>query len=381
MKLEILQENLIKGLSVVGRAVTSKPQIPILANILLATEEGRLKITATNLEIGITTWVGAKVLKEGAFTVPARTFIELVSTLPAGKVELELTEGQLLITAGGFKAKINGIPAAEFPSTGQDKAEEARKNILELDTGDFVEAVNKTSFSAAMDESRPVLTGVLFKFTEKGLDLVATDGFRLSLKKLEGGSLKGKTEEFEKMPIVPVKALLEAARIVGESKDRKTVKISFSPAEVKFLLEDVWVTARLIEGNFPSYEKIIPEKGSLKITADSQSLGRAVRTAGIFARDSANIVKFVKGSSANFIVKANAAQVGENETEVEAKMEGDDIDLAIAFNYRYLLDFLGSLGKEEQVIMEFSGPLAPGVFRIPSDPEFLHIIMPVRVQN
>ncbi len=378
MKLEILQENLLKGLSMVGRVITSKPQMPVLANILLETDNGRLKLSATDLEISITTLIGVKILKEGKYTIPAKTFAELVGSLPPGKVEMELEEGQLAITAGRFKAKVNGVPAQEWPL----KAMEGKKTAgwkLEIAAEEFIVGVACTSFAAAADEGRPVLTGILFKLTDSGLTMVATDGFRLSVKKLAAVKAEGKGEETRSF-IIPVKALQEVARILSENKELKILKINLTENSADFDLGDTQLSARLIEGLYPAYEKIIPGAPVIKARVGREELASGIRTAGVFARDSANIVKFVLNKS-QFLVKAVAAQVGENESEIDAKIEGIEEELAIAFNFHYLLDLLNCAGKSEELTLGFSGPLAAGMFKISDDQSFLHIIMPVRVQS
>lgn len=375
MKLEILQENLAKGLSNSSRSVSSKPQMPILANVLLSTDNGQLKLATTNLEMGITLWVGARIEKEGSFTVPAKTLNELVTSLRPGKIEMELVDGQLSLKSGKFAAKINGIPAGEWPVK-EILSEDKKEEVLEVDAAELVAAINKVAFSVALDESRPVLTGVLLKIENGTATMVATDGFRLSCKSFKvSGSLEDRTI------VVPAKALWEVGRIVGEVKNEQKLKIIFLPGQVRFLTGETEIFARLIEGNFPVYERIIPKETAFDVVLDKEEFLRAVKTAGIFARDSANIIK-LKLSDNDLEISANAAQVGEDKGDVPVKVEGSVPvgGFSIAFNFRYLLDVL-NIADSEQVKISFSGPLAPGVVKIPADPDFLHIIMPVRVQG
>ncbi len=382
VQVEILQENLNHSLSVINRVIASRPQIPILANILIEAKEGKLFLTASNLETSVVVESGAKIVTEGEFTVPGRTLSEIISSLPADKILLEVVEGSLLVKAGSFHARVNGVSAAEYPRL-SEKATLDEGNYWEIDKKELLKGLTKTLFSAAGDESRAVLTGVLFKSQEKGLTLVSADGFRLSVVSLD--KVTSSKKEPSLSLILPSRSLSEVVRILSDQasdKDSQTIKIFISSTEnqVYFDLANIKIFSRLIAGNFPDYEKIIPSKSSLKVTASAEELSKAVRLASIFARDSANIVKF-KVKDLKLKISANAAQVGENESEINVTLEGEDQEeeFTIAFNYRYLLDFL-AVGNGE-VVMEFSGAVASGVFRFSASPNFLHLIMPVRLQN
>ncbi|MEK7565931.1 MAG: DNA polymerase III subunit beta, partial [Patescibacteria group bacterium] len=327
-------------------------------------------------ETTTTIFIGAKILKDGSFTLPARTFTELINTLPAGKITLELSEGQLLVSTDKFNSKINGIPAVEWPIS-ETEVLDAKKDKVEISASDFVSAVNQTAFAAATDDGRPALTGVLFLPEEDKLTLVSTDGFRLSQKTLV-------TKITGKSVLVPAKALIEAARIIGEETKKEAgslIFLSFIKNQIIFFIGDIILSSRLIEGTFPAYEKIIPSTtSSLSVSLSSAELLRAIRSAGIFARDNANIIKF-QISDNKFQISSVAAQIGENVSELDAKIDGGTKEkFTIAFNYRYLLDFLSIIGDDE-VVIEFSTPLSPGLFKIPALKNFLHLIMPVRVQN
>lgn len=366
MKVEILQENLIVGLTLISRVVSSKIQMPILGNVLLETVDGQLKLSGTNLEISLNTTIGAKIVSEGSFTVPARTFLEIVGSLPGGKIVLDQSEGQLTVVSGKFKTKINGIPASEWPKTNNEtKKEELRTKI---DFKVFKELVNKTIISVGTDEARPALTGMLVKSSGKELYMVATDGFRLSQTRTEI-----KSEEFS--VIIPAKAMLEVARMEG-----KELEITLTGNDVFFTLEDATLTARLIAGNFPAYEKIIPQSSENFLIVDAVDLLKSVKLAGVFARDSANIVKLAISNS-QLAIKSQAQQTGENQSEVEVKLDKpQEEELIIAFNYHYLLDLLNIAGDHE-VKFSFTNSLAAGLFEIIGDKDFLHLIMPVRVQS
>lgn len=368
MKLDILQENLKNAVSVVSRVLVTKPQMPILANILLETKDGQLVLTASNLETTVTLSVGAKIETSGAFTVPGRTLGEVTAGLAAEKITLVAEENNLLITGGKFKAKIAGLPAADFPKlTNINEKEVVSWEFSKLD---FLKIINQVSFAAATDDSRAALTGILFKPGTDGLVLAATDGFRLSVVSLP----KIKNENLESF-LLPAKALLEIARIIGEK-----ITLTLVSNQVIFNTGEIKIYCRCIAGKFPEFEKIIPANCSLKIVAASEELNKAVKLAAIFARDSANIVK-LKIKNKKLVISANAPQTGENETEMEIEIEkGGGEEFSIAFNYRYLLDFLNNTDSPE-FTGEFNDSLSSGVFRLPSDPHFLHLIMPVRVQS
>jgi len=372
MKIQILQENLNKGLNIASRLVSAKTQLPILANVLLRTKDNNLEISATNLETGIVLQLGAKIEEEGEITIPARILTEFVSSLLAGKVDLETKENSLNIVCEGNQASFNGISASEFP-----KLPEPAETLFPLPSEKFCEAINQVAFSAATDEGRPVLTGVLFKTEGKKLSLAATDGYRLSLKSLE---LTTSAEE-EKSLILPAKTLIEVGRIISENKNQKeaVVKMGFTKEQnqVVFVFPEMELFSRVIEGEFPDYTKIIPSNLSTKVVLDKENFNRAVKIVSIFARDSSNIVK-LKINKNNLEISANSPQIGENKNSLEIKLEGETGE--IAFNFRFLQGFLGAVSSQE-VSFEMTGSLNPGVFKGVGDNSFSHIIMPVRLQT
>ena len=373
MKLSVLKENLHLAVNTASRFVASKAQLPVLGNLLIVADK-ELKITATNLETGLNYWVGAKIEKTGSICVPARLFSEFVASLPSEKVELEIIDNSLFVKSAGFQASFNGINAGEFPavptSTDQSKIALSGQNLGKV--------FNQLTFAAAQDESRPVLGGVLLKLKEERLIAVATDGYRLSLKEIK--EIKGiqKVIDFQKGLLVPARTLTEIGRLVDETKSENLgLNIAPESNQIIFSVGEAEVVSRLIEGEFPDYEKIIPKENTTKAVFDKEDLARSVKIASLFARESANIVKFnIKGKSAK--ISANAAQLGENISEIDAKLEGEDVQ--IAFNAKYLSDYLASIGGQT-VVLKASGALNPGVFTCDSDSSYLHIIMPVRVQE
>ena len=371
MKVVLLQENLNNALRLVLRAVSSRGQLPILNNVLIKTENGRLKLQTTDLSIAIASWVGTKIIDEGAITVPCKMIAEFIASLPAEKVTLEAKNGLLSLKSGKHKADINGLAASEFPIISPKKGGE--KYLIPVSV--FEQMIKKTAFAAAADEGRPILTGVLTLLKKGLLTMAATDGYRLS-------KIDKKIESDDKQSfslVIPARSLLEVSKSIVEEDEGKNFKMEVFKQEgsVVFSSKDIEVITKTIEGKFPDYEKIIPQSHEAETVVDCQELERAARIASIFARDSANIIR-LSVEKDKLLVSANTAEVGSNVTEVDCKTKGKEGK--IAFNSRYLLDFLAAQEAEE-ISFEFAGPLSPGVFKGIKSEDFLHIIMPVRVQE
>lgn len=373
MKLQVLQENLNSGLLTASRTISSKAQLPILSNVLLkATKEG-LQILATNLETGVNIKIGAKIDKEGEITIPAKIFTEIVSSLSTERIDLEVVENTLKLTTNSYQATLNGLPATEFPKFPNYSSED----LFSLPAEKLLEAINQVAFAAATDDSRPILTGILFELEGKDLSLVATDGYRLSLKKVEVNSpVKEKISL-----IIPARSLIEVSRVLEEEKEKKEkiLKMGFTKEQnqVVFVFPEIELFSRVIEGTFPDYQKIIPNSFTTKLILDREIFSREVKVVSIFARDSANIIKF-KIQKDLLEMSANSPQIGENKSSLEIKQEGEEGE--IAFNFRFLQGFLSAVNVQE-ISLEINGPLNPGVFRGAGDDSFLHIIMPVRLQS
>jgi DNA polymerase-3 subunit beta len=374
MKLSLLQENLNIALSSVSRFVALKAQLPILSNILFSTDSGRLKLSATNLELGINYWLGAKIADEGSFTIPAKEITEFVSYLPTGKLDLELNPQSLLeVASAKAQSTFTTIPAADFPVLPSLN----EKTSLEIDLNVLSDTISQVAFAAAADDSRPVLTAVLCRFSVDSLSLVATDGFRLSLKeiKLVNPLVLPKGQENLTF-LIPSRSLLEVAKLAKSTKKLK-FGLSSDAHQLIFVLEDLELVSRLIEGEYPDYQRIIPESFATKIHLDKNEFAQAVKIASVFARESANVVKLsIKSSSID--VSANATQIGQNKATVDARVEGEPLE--IAFNYKFISDFLASC-KGNEVVIQLNEPLTPGLFQDVADPHFTHIIMPVRIQD
>ncbi len=366
MKASFLTENLQKNLSFVNHAVSNTNQLEILSFFLISAEKGKIKISATDLEIGISSFFPANVEKEGQACVPAKTFFDLINNVGEEKITIE-TDGQSLIVTGKkIRMALQTTPAEDFPKLYDDKGEEKATFRKE----EVVKDLSKVVFSASADSSRPALSGVLIKKEKAGVLMVATDGYRLSLKHSFLIKTKGENDE-----------LLLSARVIRELISLKEEEISLFVSEksnqVIFVAGETTLVGRLIEAEYPSYEKIIPDSFETKTEFDREEMQRAVKICSVFSRETANIVK-LSVKKDKIIVSANTPSAGENTVEVDAKTSGEGNE--IAFNARYLLDLFANL-DEETMSFEMTGPLNPGVFKIAGDNSFLHLIMPIRVQG
>ena len=373
MKVTCLQENLIRGLQIAGRGVSTRTTLPILSNVLLRTESGRLRLTATNLEVGINCWVAAKVEDEGSITVPAKLFTDFVSSLPPGPIELSLNvrTKTVHIKSGPFEANLKGLDAEEYPLI---------PGIPEKPTTRMAQSVlrrmvHEVAFVAATDDSRPVLTGVLTTFEGQEVVMAAADPYRLSVRR--GPLLAAVPERVE--AIVPAKSLFEVERILEDTDDAVEVYITPNKSQIIFHTEEVDLVSRIIEGQFPNYKQVIPSSSQTTVIVQRDELLKATRLASYFARDAANIVRFQidPSGSAPLVVSATAAEVGDNTGRIDATVQGQPT--AIAFNSRFVQDALASLTAPE-IKLELGGPLAPGVIKITEDEDtYLHVVMPLRI--
>jgi DNA polymerase-3 subunit beta len=375
MKVSCLQENLARGLGTVARAVAQRSTLPVLGNILMATEDGRLRLSATNLELGITCWIGAKIHEEGTTTVPARTIVDLVNTLPNDQVEMELTmrTQTLNVRSGAFNNDIKCIDAQEFPPLPPSDEEAG----LILSVTDLREMIQQVAFAASTDDARPVLTGVLAEFSEGTLTLAAADGFRLSVRSALLDS--NQTENIK--AIIPARALSELSRVLSDGEETVTLIMPPGRGQVIFRAKNVEVVSQLIEGTFPDYAGIIPTGFATRSVLSTASFRKACKAAEIFAREAAHSarLRITPGSElepGTLEVSATSAETGSNETIVDATIDGEPVE--IAFNVRFLVEVL-SVIDNPNVALETSTPSSPGVIRPVGDEDFLHVVMPMHL--
>jgi len=376
MKVTILQENLARGLGIVSKAVSPRSTLPVLANILIASDEGRLRLSATNLEMGITCWIPARIEEEGSTTVPARTFIDLVGTLPTDQVLLKLdAQTQTLNVRGGTSTNdIKCIDAQEFPPLPVPDLDGA----VQINVGDFREMIHQVVFAASSDEARPVLMGVLIQVEKDKLTMAAADGFRLSVRK----AVLSTPSPSPVSAIVPSQALKELARVATDGEDPIYMVLPKGRGQVVFRVKDVEVVSQLIDGTFPDYQQIIPRSYKSRTLVSTSSLLKACKQAEIFAREGSNVARFnIKSAQGEMQpseveISATSEETGKNETIVEATVDGGG--LLIAFNVKFLREALEVI-RTPNVALETSAPNAPGVVKPVGDDQFLHVIMPMHL--
>lgn len=373
MKVSLLSDLLQKKLSFVNHAVSSKSQLPVLLNILLETRNNELVLSSTDLEIGVETTVAAQIEEEGSITIPARTFSELISSLQHVELTLETKDDSMLIRSKKTRSTFQTLPKEDFPKLYEDKGTQ----IATVNTKQFRSDIQTVVFAAGTDAARPALSGVLVrKDASGGLLLVATDGYRLSLKQhvLASDTTHSLTEG--QSLIVPARVFRETAMLKDEA-DHMSLFITEQNNQIMFEAGETLLLGRLISGEFPPYEKIIPSDFSATTTFDREEMLKAVKICSIFARDSANIIKFSLKADKIIVSSTNGA-TGENTVEIEATLKGEENE--IAFNARYLLEFLSNIDATT-LTFEMVGPLNPGVFKVENDASFLHLIMPIRIQE
>lgn len=368
MKVSCTQENLAKGLSITSHMVSIRATLPVLNNILLKVEKGKLTLSATDLEIGITTWIGAKADQEGAITCPARLLTEYVNTNTDKNINLELKDTTLHLESEHFKANIKGIEAAEFPLIPEVK----KGPKIEILSADLKTGILQTVFASALDETRPVLAGVHLKTINNKVKLVATDSYRLAEKTINLGA-----ENKEPISVVvPAKTMAEVGRLLDESIEK--AEITIGENQVQFKLGPTVIISRLVEGSFPDYEQIIPTNIKTKIELENIEFANAIKMASFFARDAANNIKLQVKLPKQFKIVAVSPQVGDNISELEAQISGDELE--IAFNAKFILDCLPVVGHKK-ITLELAGALSPGIIRPKDDKTYLYIIMPLRLEE
>ncbi len=367
MKLSCLQENLAKGLSLVGRAVPSRMAMPILGTVLVATDHGQLKLAATNLELSITHWVGARVETEGAVAVPARNFIDLINSLAPEPIELELEPASLTLNVRSkdAQAQFRGMSAEDFPTI----PELEDMDGVSLAAAELRRGLNRVVFAAATDEAHPVLMGVLVEFEGEHATLVAGDGFRIAVERVPLLAPIPRPTSV----IIPARALSELMRILGSTEEPVMVGVTQHHHQAIFRLSSTVLNAQLIDGTFPDYRRIIPTTRSTRVVVAREELLQACKRAAIFARDAANMVRLTI-KPGEMVVTSSSTETGEGLTRLEVVLDGDPME--ITFNVKYLTDVLSAL-DEPQVMVDLTTNRAPGVIKPLGETGYLYVVMPM----
>ncbi|MBL8045232.1 MAG: DNA polymerase III subunit beta [Anaerolineales bacterium] len=374
MKFTCLQDNLAKGLSIVSRAVAARSTLPVLGNILLTTDNGRLKLSATNLELSVTCWIGAKIEDEGAITLPAKTLVDLVNTLPPDTVQVALSVRTQAVTiqCGRIKASIKGIDAQEFPAIPAADIDAA----IQLNVEDLRAMIGAVIFAAATDEARPILTGVLARIEGNKVTLAASDGFRVA----ERTAFLSNAVAEPVHAIIPARALAELGRVISADEP---VYMHLPPGrgQVIFHHGSVELVSQLIEGAFPAYQNIIPKSYKTRSVVSTEEFRKACKSSDIIAREAAHTTRLkVKPGEelmpGHVTISATAAETGDNLAELDASIEGEAIE--IAFNVKYLVDVLGIIDTPN-VALETSTSTSPGVIRPVGREDYVYVVMPMHL--
>jgi DNA polymerase-3 subunit beta len=379
MKVTVLQENLAHGLGIVSRAVSPRSTLPVLSNILVATDEGRLRLSATNLELSITTWIGAKIHEEGSTTVPARTFTDLVGTLSDNQVEMELNirNQTLNLRCGASNTDLKCIDAQEFPPMPAADLDRG----LEINVADLKEMIGQVVFAASTDEARPILTGVLITVYDEKITLASADGFRLSVRTSQLSSPT--TNPIN--AVIPARALSELSRIASDGDQTITMVMPPGRSQVVFRLRDAELISQLIEGTFPDYEQIIPRSCQTRAVLSTSAFLKSCKQAEIFAREGSHIARIdiTPGGElqpGTVEVSSQSEETGYSQNIVDASIEGPQ--LLIAFNVRFLREVLDVINTPN-VALETTSDTSPGVIRPvggqDGQDDFLHVIMPMHL--
>lgn len=365
MELSVTQENLARALSAVGRVASNKAGLPILSNILLRTEGNRLLVAATNLEIAATYYVGAKVTKQGSLTLPARLVGEFISSLPKGTIEISSKGTRMTLASGNYSSIMSGVDAGEFPEL--PSIDEKQAVAYTISVTEFKQAVGQTTITSSSDMSRPVLTGVYWHSVDGNLYLAATDGYRLSERKL----VETKSEI---AAIVPTSSLQEVLRTINDSVEE--IEVLFDDTQVRFRVGDAEITSRLIDGNYPDYRQLIPKESETVIQLRNDEFARIVKIAGLFARDSGGSITLTADADTQKLsIHSIASELGENTSSADAKITASG---QVTLNSRYISEALGVLDGDI-VEFRFSGKLSPCVLTVvEKDPNYTHIIMPLK---
>ena len=382
MQLSCLQENLNRGLSVVQRAVATRTTLPITQNVLIATDNSRLKLAATNLDIAISTWIGAQIEEEGTITIPARMLSEFVNSLPAERIDIVLDDqtSGLDLKCARVQAHINGQDADDFPAIPS-----VTEGVIVRVAPDVLrDAISRVAFAAATEDSRPVLTGIKVEISGDSFTFAAADGFRLAVYE---GKLSEPIADSESLDfIIPARALLEVNRLIGGQSDPVEFTVTQQKSQAMFRMDNVELVSQLIQGTFPNYKQLVPESYDTRAVVNQGAFLQATRTASIFARDGSGIVRLNvttdddEQAVGKLLVSSRAEELGDNTGELDAQVEGDEAK--IAFNSKYLSDVLDVLGDGE-VAMETTTPSSPGVIKPATDSEaykYTHVVMPMFVQ-
>lgn len=369
MKFSAHREEFLKGLNIASRAVSANNTLPVLSNILLRSEGNKLYFESTNLEIAIRYFIQTEIINEGTITIPARLFLSYISLLKDDEINVHISERNTVnIDSKDSKTQIKGLPAEDFPQI----PSVSRLFEISLDAKVLSEGISEVVFAAANTSARPILSGVFLNAQEKTLKMVSTDSYRLSEKKLN----LEKAIEGEMQAIVPARTMLELSRLIGEV-EAETVTLIVSDKQILFKIGNIELSSRLIDGQFPNYEQVIPKSESSTVFIEKSDLLQSIKRVSLFAKENNNNIKLeIKPSNQKLLITTEATQIGSEESAIDAKIEG--AENKIALNSEYILDLLNALPSGE-IKISVDNKLSPSLFRHKDIDDFIHIIMPLKI--
>ncbi|MDB4939726.1 MAG: Beta sliding clamp [Candidatus Doudnabacteria bacterium] len=364
MKVICTQENLKRGLGITSRVSNGSTTLPVLNNVLIKTDQGGLKLSSTNLEMGVNTWIRCKVDEQGGISVPAKTFVDLINNLPNDNVTLTTENNHLLIETSNYQTKIKGLAPDEFPLIPQIE----EQNPIEVKSKELKTAISQTAFAAAYSETQPEISGILFNFEEGLLKMAATDRYRLAEKAL---TIKNSVV---KSLIIPNKAVQELAKILGNG-DSDVAQIFFSQNQIMFKTEETELTSRLIDGQYPDYKQIVPQTFNTEIDLAADQLSTAMRTAGIFTQTGNNVtLEFEEPDK--LTISSSSGDLGESKLNIPCKVTGQSGK--IIFNHRYILDCLSTIGTKN-VTFQIINENSPALLMSRDLPGYVYLVMPIKI--
>ncbi|MBI5414669.1 DNA polymerase III subunit beta [Candidatus Peregrinibacteria bacterium] len=369
MKLTCQQKDFFEALTLVQKAINPQNTLPILGNVLLKAEGQKLYLSATNLEIAITTSISADIKNEGKITIPAKILVSYVGYLKEGEIKLVLEDGEtIFIQAVGSKTKLKGISPEEFPVIPVVEKEE----YFSVSSEALKKSIEEVVFCCAGTTTRPVLSGVYFWGKDTTLHLVATDSYRLGEKKI---TLSGKNSIKDLKNIIPSRTMQELVRILGSSKE-KEVEVISSKNQILFQIGTTKLISRLIEGKFPEYTQIIPSSYKIKAKISRDELILGIKRVGLFARENNNNIKVSFKKTGSVELTTDATEIGSEESEIAAEVSGENTEVAL--NGQYLLDVLQSIDTKT-VYIQTEEKLSPVVIKPEKEEDYVHVIMPLKI--
>ena len=368
MNIICLQENLKRALNIVERIIGRNLTLPILNNILLSIENNKLKISSTNLEVGINCWILGKIKEKGSITVPAKLINNFINNLPNEKVELKCKDKQLELKCKKFKSTLKGLSADDFPIIPKIKSQSLINIKSNLLKNSFAQVVEMASIS----ESRPEISGIYINFHKNTIKLAATDSFRLAEKNIEINSKELKEQSI----IIPQRTILEVIRILSEKEEQEDVKITLANNQILFDFNNTQVISRLIDGQYPDYQQIIPSKSEIEVVVDRTELINNIKIASLFTGKVNDIKMFVNPKKSIIEISSKDADIGENKSKIEAEIKGKEVE--VMFNYRYILDGLNNI-YSDKVVISLNDNIKPVLIRPVGDINYSYVVMPIKV--